>query len=401
MGTVVSLNMKRRDVHRQLAGALAAGLALPACSPWRPAARQAAPGDIILALMRRHGIPGMAVALVHQGRYQVLSHGLAVPASGQPVTPDTLFEVGSISKTFTGLLAAYAWQTGRLDWADPASRHLPALAGSAFDHISLLNLGTYTAGGLPLQFPGDVTDQASMLAYYRAWQPSHAPGAQRLYSNPSLGLFGHLAARSLGRPFGALMTEILLPMLDLRDTFTHVPAHRMADYAWGQTLAGQPIRVAPGVLDLEAYGIKTSATDMARYIQANLHVGQRDKVLQDAIAATHTGYYQMAQPPEQTGGMVQGLGWERYPWPIGAGQLLAGNSPQTILQPNEVTRLDPPRPPNQPLLINKTGSTNGFGAYVAFVPARGIGVALLANKPYPIAARVEAAHRLLATLDQG
>ncbi len=51
------------------------------------------------------------------------------------------------------------------------------------------------------------------------------------------------------------------------------------------------------------------------------------------------------------------------------------------------------------MLINKTGSTNGFGAYVAFVPARGIGVVILANRNYPIAARVQAAYRILAALD--
>ncbi|MGF7473752.1 serine hydrolase, partial [Salmonella enterica subsp. enterica serovar Minnesota] len=64
-----------------------------------------------------------------------------------------------------------------------------------------------------------------------------------------------------------------------------------------------------------------------------------------------------------------------------------------------VSRLAQPRPAQENLLINKTGSTNGFGAYVAFVPAKGIGLVMLANKNYPVPARVKAAHRILTALD--
>ena len=119
-------------------------------------------------------------------------------------TPETLFEIGSVSKTFTATLAGYALAQDKMRLDDRASQHWPALQGSRFDGISLLDLATYTAGGLPLQFPDSVQKDQAQIRYYRQWQPTYAPGSQRLYSNPSIGLFGYLAARSLGQPFERL-----------------------------------------------------------------------------------------------------------------------------------------------------------------------------------------------------
>ncbi|MFQ6346456.1 class C beta-lactamase [Pseudomonas sp. R11F] len=344
-------------------------------------------------LMQQQGIAGVSVAVVNKDQVQYFNYGMASRENQKPVTEDTLFEVGSVSKTFTATLGGYAQATGKLKLSDKASEHLSALAGSAFDGISLLQLATYTAGGLPLQFPDAADSAATMLNYFQHWKPSYAPGTQRLYSNPSIGLFGYLTAQSLGQPFNAAMEKTLLPKLGLKNTYVSVPAARAGDYAQGYDSAQKPVRVGPGALDSEAYGIKTSSQDLARYVIANLHPQTLGKPLQQAMATTQTGYYTV-------NGMTQGLGWESYPYPITLQALIDGNSTPMAMEPHKVQWLSTPRVQPANVLFNKTGSTRGFGAYVAYVPSKDIGVVILANKNYPNAERVKVAHAILSAMDQ-
>jgi beta-lactamase class C len=350
--------------------------------------------DAIRPVMEEYAVPGMAIAVTVRGGRSFLNFGVASKRTGQGVTEKTLFEIGSVSKTFTAILASYAQAIGALSLSDTASRYMPALAGSSFDRISLLDLGAYAAGGLPLQFPRNVVDEKSMIAYFRNWRPSYPPGAYRLYSNPSIGLFGHLAAASMGRPFDDLMEHTLFPMLGLKQTWIRIPRNQMGAYAEGYSKAGRPIRMRPGPLGSEAYGVRTTAADMIRFVEANMNGAGLDETLQRAIEGTHAGYFRI-------GDMIQGLGWEMYDDPTDLGRLLAGNSPEMALRPNRATRIDPPLRPRTTGLINKTGSTNGFGAYVAYLPARSIGIVMLANRNFPIPARVKAAHRILMALDGG
>jgi hypothetical protein len=68
------------------------------------------------------------------------------------------------------------------------------------------------------------------------------------------------------------------------------------------------------------------------------------------------------------------------------------------MEANAATQLTPPRTPSEPTLFNKIGSTNGFDVYVAFVPEKKIGIVMLANKNFPIPARITTAHAVLEQL---
>ncbi|HEV7370929.1 class C beta-lactamase [Arenibaculum sp.] len=346
--------------------------------------------EAVLPLMREHEVPGMAVAVTIDGRRHFMNYGVASRETNGPVTEDTLFELGSISKTFTGMLASYAQVLGKMSLDDNPGRYMPELRGSAVDRARLIDLGTYTAGGLPLQFPDGVRTHGRMVAYFRQWRPEAAPGETRRYSNPSIGLLGHVTGLALGGSFEEALEGELLAKLGLGHTHVRVPTEKMGDYAWGYR-ADRPVRVSPGMFDAQAYGVKSSAADMIRFVEANIRPDTLDDTIRRAVEGTHVGYFSV-------GGMVQGLGWEQYPYPVTLERLLAGNSRTMAMEANAAAAVIPPRAAAGATLYNKTGSTNGFGAYVAFVPERRIGIVMLANRNVPIPARIEAAHAILETL---
>lgn len=84
----------------------------------------------ITPLMARQQIPGMAVGIIFDGHTYIFNYGVADKKANTPVTADTLFELGSVSKTFTATLAAYAQGVGALSLTDKTSRFVPELAGT-------------------------------------------------------------------------------------------------------------------------------------------------------------------------------------------------------------------------------------------------------------------------------
>ena len=342
-------------------------------------------------LMTKYDVPGLAVAVTVDGRQYFFNYGVASKADNKPVTKDTLFEVGSVSKTFTATLAAYAQTLGKLSLDDHPGKYMPQLRGSAIDKASLINLGTFTAGGLPLQLPDAVTNDITMIDYFRHWQPSAAPGALRRYSNPSIGLFGYVTALAMNCNFADLIESEIFPKLGLGHSYIRVPQAAMKDYAWGYGKNNKPTRVSPGVFDVEAYGVKATAADMIHFVEANIRPDGLATPMRRAVEGTHVGYF-------RTGDMVQGLGWEQYAYPVTLDRLLAGNSDAMIMMASVAQQLTPPQPPSRPTLFNKTGSTNGFSSYVAFVPDKRIGIVMLANRNFPIPARVTAAYAVLEVL---
>jgi len=101
---------------------------------------QAISDNAIKPIMDKYGIPGMAVAITVDGEDHIFNYGVVSKDTDKPVTAATMFELGSISKTFTVTLTSYAEVTGRLSLSDKASKYLPSMKGSPFGDVALMNL---------------------------------------------------------------------------------------------------------------------------------------------------------------------------------------------------------------------------------------------------------------------
>lgn len=340
-------------------------------------------------LMAKEGIPGMAVGVVADGKPYFFYYGVASKQTSRPISAATLFEVGSISKTFNAALASYAQVRGFISLSDRVDKYLPELQGAPFGEVTLLNLGTHTAGVLPLQVPDGVDNDAELLGYLKGWRSDKAPGTVRVYNNISIGTLGLIVAKSMREDYATLMDRRLFPALGLENTYVDVPSAKMSDYAQGYRTNDSPVRMGLGELWAEAYGVRTTAPDLLRWVRANMGEIDLDPSFARAVAATHTGYF-------QAGPMTQDLVWEQYPYPLALSTLLDGTDMVEGVVPARA--IDPPLAPQANVWINKTGSTNGFAAYIAFVPAKKMGIVLLANKTYPLDERVKAAFDILSRI---
>ncbi|AVF93289.1 class C beta-lactamase [Vibrio diabolicus] len=341
-------------------------------------------------LMNEYDIPGLAVAVTIDGMRYFYNYGFADESKGSLVTNDTIFELGSISKTFAATLTGYAQEKGKLNMDDKVKDYIPELENSVLGNTKLVHVATYTAGGLPLQFPSEVTNDADMIQYYKTWKPEYEAGTKRKYSNPSIGLFGYIGALSMKSDYTEMMETVILSELGMTNTFVDVPKDKLNNYAFGYSSEGKPVRVNPGILDAQAYGIKSTSLDMLQYIEANMGQAQLNTDIENALERTHTKYF-------DTDTFTQAVGWEGYDYPVSLSQLLKGNSSDVILNAKPV-QASLSGTLGRDVWYNKTGSTGGFGAYVAYVPSEKIGIVILANKNYPNAERVEAAYNIISSV---
>jgi CubicO group peptidase (beta-lactamase class C family) len=206
---------------------------------------------------------------------------------GPAVDETTLFEIGSITKVFTGILLADAVLKKKATLEDPISRHLPAdllAADSPLHAVTLLDLATHTsglprlptnleAGSNPLD-PYAHFDEAKLLACLREMTKADITSKGEMnYSNLGVGLLGYLLERISGKPYPELVKETIFAPLGMDSSFVQVspgdiPAsHRdrlATGHAGGKAVPAWHLATLAG-----AGGIVSSAHDMMLFARAH------------------------------------------------------------------------------------------------------------------------------------
>ncbi len=249
-----------------IAFVLAAPLA--AQSPASSASMDAALADVRTMVETAPGELGLVVAVTDRERVRMMAtHGYADIERRVPVTPETRFAIGSISKSFTAITLMQLADEGRFDPDAPIARYLPDFhPRTRFPAITGHALLTHTAG-----LPNYMTDVASMrylIAALNAFEPRYAPGANFWYSNSGYQLLGYAVERIEHRPFPLVLQQRVLdrlgmtataPQLDDRlrgtmaESYTRTPDGAYVRAPWFDYLAADGAIVSTAA-DMSAYG---------------------------------------------------------------------------------------------------------------------------------------------------
>ncbi|HYN47976.1 MAG TPA: serine hydrolase domain-containing protein [Candidatus Nanopelagicales bacterium] len=247
------------------------------------------------------GLPGLAVALTGpDGPAEVRTYGLADLAARRPVVPETLFEIGSIGKTFTAIATLQLVEEGRLDLDAPVVDALPWFRAPVVGRpITIHDLLTHTAG---ITVGIDATPEAASQVWaLRDRRPGSAPGERFHYSNLGYKTLGLVIETLEGRPYPEVIrTRILEPlgMTATEPAITNAIRSRLAvgyDYLHDDRIGypGRPLVPATWVETATADGsIASTAGDMAAFARMILRRGEGP----DGRLLAEASFARMAEP---------------------------------------------------------------------------------------------------------
>lgn len=304
---------------------------------------------LVKPLIDGHWCQGMVVSVVGPDAAPVYAYGTAdkpmVKLDGR-----TVFEIGSITKAFTGILLAEMVGRGEVALNDPAEKYLPAgtkLPKWENEPITLLHLSTHTSGlpRMPNNFRpanpanpyADYTVQ-NMLDFLAAHKLARKPGEKSDYSNLGTGLLGHVLARRAGKTYEELLLQRVCKPLGLEETRITLTASQRERLAAGHTSDGG----TAGNWDLPTFAgagaLRSTVDDMIRFVRANIEPPKGP--LGDALRLSHEKRFPV------DGNTTMGLGWHR-------------NERDGIVWHN--------------------GQTGGYHSFAAAIPGRRCGVVVLSN----------------------
>ncbi|MGI9241036.1 MAG: serine hydrolase domain-containing protein, partial [Verrucomicrobiales bacterium] len=334
-------------------------LILAACACWAGrvlAAPPVIPEEVRLRARQKVDggyVPGLVICMVNADGRSYFSYGNLSQAPGSPPTDEmALYEIASVTKTFTGVLLAQMVVAGDVSLGDTVGSLMPVgsgMPGNGGDAITLEQLANHSSGlpSTPPNLPATITDFNNQFENYGAdllyefldsFTLPRAPGSGFEYSNAAVGLLGHILAQSQGTDYQTLLRERVLDPLGMSDTAIDLTA-------------GQQIRRAPGhhgVVERPPFemnslgaagGLKSSAADLGNFLESNLGIGE--DVLDGALPLSHQRSFNLPSGPYDLG-----LGW----WLWDGGDL-----------------------------VQHGGDSFGSTAFIGFRRSTGTGVAILSN----------------------
>lgn len=310
----------------------------------------------------------IAAAFIHEKGIRFASCGKTAPGpAGKAVDENTVYEIGSVTKVFTGALLAEAVRRGEVRLDDPISKHLPPnvkAPARGGREITLLDLATHTSGlpRLPSNLaPKDIQNPYAdytveqMYDFLSKYELKRDIGASYEYSNLGTGLLGHILSLRAGMSYEDLVKNRILKPLGMNDTTVTLSPALKSRTAPGFDENGEPASLWDLPALAGAGALRSTTKDMAKFVAANLGLEKTD---------LNAAFLEARRPQRDVREKTKiGLGWHIS----SSGAATAATAAATA---NEI--------------VWHTGGTGGFRSYVGFDPARKKGVVVLSNSAEPV-----------------
>lgn len=285
---------------------------------------------------------GVVVGVIEPHGRRVVTSGKTGASDARPLDGDTVFQIGSVTKVFTGLLLADMVQRGEVKIDDPASKYLPpgVRMPQRGRPITLMDLSKHWSA-LP-SMPTNFSLQASPNPYagysvkqlYRFlsnYELPREPGKQE-YSNLGVALLGRLLARHAGMEYETFLKERILVPLGLTSTSITLNAEQARRLVPGHDRFLEPVETWELLVMPASGSLRSTANDLLSFLSFNLH--KQDSPLYEAMVYQRTP--------------LRALGWGR--------STLGGEA-----------------------VYGHEGGKEGYRSAVIFNPTRNTGIVVLTN----------------------
>jgi len=234
--------------------------------------------------------PGISVGLINESGIQTFNYGEIKKKSNITPTADTVFEIGSMTKTFTATLAVQLQQEGILSLDEPITKFLPELKNSVFDknNITLYHLLTHTSGISEFSLSIYISQMFSIiftgksriteyeyntekfLKYISTLKLKNSPGSTWMYSNLGFGLVGKILERITGKSYEDLVKNRICDVLDMKDTGINLFESHKNELATGYSFRSKQADYWNMPAIEPAGSLYSTTSDMIKFLKASL-----------------------------------------------------------------------------------------------------------------------------------
>ena len=238
---------------------------------------------VVRPYIQKANTVGLSIGVLKDGKITTYNYGETLKGNGKLPTPNTIFEIGSVTKTFTAALLAYYVNEGKVKLTDPITKYLPdsVAVNKALSAVTLLTLSNHTSGldRMPNNLDIKPSDEPNpyktynkqmLFAYLKTCKLNNKPGERYDYSNLGIGLLGTILSQISGKTFDQMIAEVICKPLMMLSTAQHLSVAKQANFVSVYNETGNVTPAWDFDVLAPCGALHSSVNDLLIYARANM-----------------------------------------------------------------------------------------------------------------------------------